>query len=338
MTSWLVNRDDLGMEAARIENTAIAASGGNRLRWHEIPAVLRFALADALGAAVVAAESRHGGFSPGLASVLTLEDGRTVFAKAINATRNEFTVEAIRTEGDVLQQLPLHVPAPRLLWTYDDGEWVALVTEAIDGHNPVQPWRRDELDRFLAGAIELATALTPSPIEARPIAEIDEFRVWAAMAADPAIVGRLAEWIRPRLRELADLDARWPMATAGDSLMHGDLRADNVVLTPDGRFVAVDWPSVLIGPAWLDLLVALPSIAMHGGGDPEDLWSSHPFAEMADPDAVDVALAGFAGLVLSRSMEPAPPLLPTIRDFQRVQGEVALRWLFRRLDRPQAPA
>jgi hypothetical protein len=115
--------------------------------------------------------------------------------------------------------------------------------------------------------------------------------------------------------------------------MHGDLRADNVVLTPDGRFVAVDWPSVCLGPPWLDLLAALPSIAMHGGGDPEELWSAHPFGATSDRDAVNVALAGFAGLVLARSLQPVLPLLPTVRDFQRVQGEVALRWLFGRLGR-----
>jgi hypothetical protein len=113
--------------------------------------------------------------------------------------------------------------------------------------------------------------------------------------------------------------------------MHGDFRSDNLVLKPDGGFVVVDWPSVAAGPAWLDLLLSLPSAAMHGAGDPDQLWRGHPLARGADPDAVNVALAGFAGMLLGRSLEAAPPLLPTIRDFQRGQAETTLRWLFGRL-------
>jgi hypothetical protein len=347
VTPVRVEQHDFPMDATSIE-TAVAAVGGNRLRWHEVADVVRDALASALGAPVVSANSRPGGFSPGLASVLTLADGRTVFAKAISVSRNDFTVAAIRRERDVLAALPAHVPASRLRWSYDDGDWVAIVTDAIDGHNPVQPWRRDELGRFLAAASVLAEALTPSPLTPCPLAasapgpaggavtaasicDEEEFRSWAAMAADPGAIVRLAPWIQPRVHDLAELDARWPAATSGESLMHGDFRADNVVLTPDGGFVAVDWPSVLVGPPWLDLLCALPSVAMHGGGDPEALWSGHPFGRAVDADMVNVALAGFAGLVLSRSLQPAPPLIPTIREFQRAQGEITLRWLYDRL-------
>ena len=75
------------MDVPKTDHPAVVASGGNRLRWHDVPAEVRFAIADGLGSPVVAAESRHGGFSPGLASVLRLEDGRSVFAKAINASR-----------------------------------------------------------------------------------------------------------------------------------------------------------------------------------------------------------------------------------------------------------
>ena len=309
---------------------AVAAVGGNRLRWHEIPDPVRSVLASELGSAVVAADNRPGGFSPGLASVLSLADGRRVFAKAINISRNEFTAGAIRREAEVLAALPAQVPAPRLHSTHDDGEWVALVTDAIDGHNPAQPWRSAELDRFLAAATVLAEALTPSPLAADAIWADPAFQVWPALADDPVATDRLAPWIIARAAELADLDRQWAAATAGESLMHGDLRADNVVLRPDGGFTAVDWPSVLRGAPWLDLLFALPSVAMHGGGDPESLWSGHPLAQRVDPDAVDVALAGFAGFLLRRSLQPPPPLLPTVREFQRVQAEVALRWLFHR--------
>lgn len=277
--------------------SAPLAVGGNRLRWAQLPGFVREAIEDALSARVVAAENKEGGFSPGLASVLTLDTGAKVFAKAVSLARNEFSAAAIRSEVRVLGALPDSVPAPRLRWSYDDGEWVALVTDAVDGQTPAQPWRAAELARFLDAATLLARSLTPSPIEAPAIADDPEFE------ADG-----------------------WQEATAGTALLHGDLRSDNFLLTGNG-FVVVDWPSVVLGPPWLDLLFALPSIAMHGGGDPQRLWSAHPFSREADPGAVDVALAGLARFFLDRSRQPVPPLLPTIRDFQRAQGEIVAAWL-----------
>jgi aminoglycoside phosphotransferase (APT) family kinase protein len=310
--------------------SAVAASGGSRLGWREISEDLRVALEGEFGGRVVATDGRSGGFSPGLASVLTFDSGRRIFVKAVNASRNTFSVDMIRAESRVLASLPAHVPAPRLRWTYDDGEWVALATDAVDGYNPGQPWTAGDLDRFLSAATTLAESLTPAPIDAPGIWADAEFSSWSCLADDPESA-RLAPWIRARIATLAALDARWPAATLGDSLMHGDFRADNLVLTPDGGFVVVDWPSVMTGPSWLDLLCALPSVAMHGGGEPGEVWARHPFARTTDPDAVNTVLAGFAGMALGRSLQPVPPLLPTIREFQRKQGEVALRWLFLRI-------
>jgi len=61
---------------------------GDRLRWGEVPEPVRRAVAGRLGAEVRAEDSRPGGFSPGVASRLTLADGRRVFVKAVNAGRN----------------------------------------------------------------------------------------------------------------------------------------------------------------------------------------------------------------------------------------------------------
>jgi aminoglycoside phosphotransferase (APT) family kinase protein len=309
-----------------MESIAIHAVGGNRLTWPEVPEHVRAAIESRAGAPVVDASSRTGGFSPALASVLALADGRTAFAKAVSRTRNDFSAAAIVREAEILAAMPPEVPAPRFIGAYDDGEWVALVIEAIDGRTPAQPWRRDELDRFLAATTVLADTLTPSPIAAAPYADfVDEFTRWAAI--DP---GDVDDRFRHRLDELIRLEAGWAPSVDGDSLLHGDLRSDNFLLTADG-FAVVDWPAVAVGAPWLDLLYALPSVTMHGGGDPDALWRASPLADAVDDDAVNAALAGVAGFFIGRSLEPPVPLLPTIREFQRVQGMVTLDWLGTRL-------
>ena len=347
----------------QMPSTAPLAIGGHRLTWPELPLALRHALEAAVGSPVVGAVSKEGGFSPALASVLTLADGTAVFAKAVNVSRNEFAVEALRREWVVLAGLPDDVPAPRLRWTFDDGDWVAMVIDAVDGRNPVQPWRSEELERFLEVATVLARRLSPSPIPAPVLAEgAASFTNWAALAAERVASERAADgravadravaepastecataecatpghgaferWWRAHAEQLIALERLWSAAAAGTALLHGDLRSDNVLLTRHG-FVVVDWPAVAIGAPWLDLVFSLPSVAMHGGGDPQELWRRHPLSRGVDPDAVNSALASIAGFFIARSREPAPPLLPTIREFQRAQGAAALAWLGRRL-------
>ncbi|QFZ23899.1 hypothetical protein [Saccharothrix syringae] len=99
-----------------------------------------------LGARVIRAVSRAGGFSPGLASRLDLADGRRAFAKAVGTG-----------------------------------------------------WRR---------------------LAAGPLPGIDP-------------------WAPARLDELAGLESRWAAAAAGTSLVHGDLRADNALLSPPPGLPAV---------------------------------------------------------------------------------------------------
>lgn len=323
--------------------SAPPAAGGNRLEWDDLPARIQAAVAAAAGAPVRAAASQPGGFSPGLAAVLRLGDGRSVFVKAVNAARNPQSPALHRREAEVLAALPASVPAPRLLWSYDDGDWVALMTEAVAGRLPAQPWRAAELASFLDLAAELADRLTPAPLAAPTVQEHFQraFTGWrrfaAAPAADsaahPAAADTLDSWARGQLDRLAGLEAQWAAAARGTTLLHADLRADNVLLTPDAA-VAVDWPHVCVGAGWLDLLFALPSIAMQGGGEPHRLWDAYPPARAADPDAVTAVLTAVVGYFLWQAGQPPPPNLPRVRRFQQAQGEAGLAWLRHRLEPP----
>lgn len=103
-----------------------------------------------------------------------------------------------------------------------------------------------------------------------------------------------------------------------------------MLLTGDGA-VVVDWPHACIGAAWVDLLIAIPSIVMHGGGDPERLWQRHRPGRDADPDAVTAVLTGITGYFLRAATQPPPLNLARVRAFQRAQGEAGLAWLRQRL-------
>jgi len=204
-----------------------------RLRWAEVPCQVRAAAESALGAAVTADAPQAGGFSPGLASRLTLADGRRVFAKAVSGGQNPRSPGLYRRETEVARALPERVPAPRLRWSYDDGDWVMLVFDDVDGVMPATPWRQEEFSRVMAALERLAEVLTPAPAGAVPIAGdlAENFRSWRVIAADPALAGRLDGWERANLPRLADLESRWQVAARGDPAA-----ADAVLAAAAGDF------------------------------------------------------------------------------------------------------
>lgn len=303
-----------------------------RLSWAGLPPRVRAAAEASLGAAVTEDFPQAGGFSPGLASRMVLADGRRVFAKAISSARNPRSPGLYRREIEVMKAIPPAAPVPGLRWSYDDGEWVLLVLDDVDGVMPSVPWRRDELARVLPALGRLAAVLTPAPAGALPIAADlgGNFRSWRVIAGDPGLAARIGSWEREHLEVLVRLESGWEPAAAGNTLLHADLRADNLLLTRDGVMV-IDWPYAVSGAAWVDGLLFLISAAADGGVDPQEAWAGYEPAGQAGPGAVNAVLAAAAGDFTYQSLLPAPKNLPSLREHQRVKGAAAAAWLRGRL-------
>lgn len=284
---------------------------------------------------MVGAATQPGGFSPGLAARLLLADGRRVFVKAVSGRINPHSPGMHRREARIAAALPPSVPTPRFLDSYDDGDWIALIFEDIEGTMPRTPWHQPELDRVLVAVGELTSRLTPSPVAVESVGELmpDVFAGWQGLAASVGSgqddLRDIDPWAQRHLAELASLEATSPAAAAGTTLLHADLRADNILLTPS-RVFFVDWPWASRGAAWVDLVFMLPSVAMQGGQKPWEIFDDHPLGRHAPPSAVTAVVAAAAGFMIRGSRLPPPPGLPTVRAFQRDQGVPALEWLKRR--------
>ncbi|MGW4527870.1 phosphotransferase [Amycolatopsis sp. NPDC004378] len=314
---------------AALPTSSLAPS---RLSWNDLPEQVREAAESALGAPVVRDIPQSGGFSPGLASRLVLGDGRRVFAKAISADRNPRSPGLYRREIEVMGSLPATVPAPKLRWCYDDGHWVMLVLDDIDGTMPTTPWLPEQFARVMAALEKLAEGLTPTPVPAMSIVDdlAENFRSWHTIAGDSALAGRVDEWACANLPRLVQLESGWASAARGDTLLHADLRADNLLLTADAVMV-VDWPYAVTGAPWVDGLLFLPSVAATSAIDPEQAWRGFRPAHAVDPDQVNAVLAAIAGDFLFQSLLLAPDNLPTLRAHQHEKGMAALGWLRRRI-------
>lgn len=326
------------MPERRPDPAAPPPAAGVRLEWDAAPAPLRAAVEQALGSPVVYAATQQSGFSPGVAARLRLADGRRAFVKAISPAQNPDSPAMHRREAAVSAALPAGAPVPRLLAVVDEGEqgWIALAFEDVEGRHPALPWRPDELERVLAALEELAEALTPAP----PLPGLERTAShafahmlcgWQRLAeGDPALRARLDPWSLRHLDALAELEAAAPAAVEGDTLLHFDTRADNLLL--DGERVwIVDWPHACTGAAWVDVALFAVSVAMQGGPPPEEMIARHPAARAAGPAAVSAALVSFAGFFTQRALLPPPPGLPTLRAFQAAHGVAARAWIARRL-------
>lgn len=305
-----------------------------RQAWAEVDAGLRADVEALLGAPVVAAESQPGGFSPGSADRVRLADGRRAFVKTGTDAVNPDVVGIHRREAAISALLPPEIPAPRFLGVVDHGDRIALILEDVEARHPHTPWVRDELVAVLGALGSVAERPVPAAEAIVDMATVAGHygSGWSRIDRVPSLPGTLPGWVAERLPWLRDEGLRMPDAVAGDRLVHHDVRADNVLLRPDGSVVLIDWPWAARGAGWLDALTLLFNVRyLDPEADVEAVVAEHPvFAGMPALDA-DRVLIGIAGHFLAVSQEPDVPGIPTLRAFQYDQAVAILGWLQERL-------
>lgn len=312
------------------------AFSGQRLDWRDLPRRVRESISRLAGSQVTAERTATEGFSPGFVAVLELADGRDVFVKAVSPEINPSSVELARREVVVAAALPPEVPAPRLLWSGEEDDWLLLGFESVHGRSPEMPWRPSDLADVLDAVDALADA-EPLPGHRLPRTDdllADDLTGWRRLshgpASDRALLagqGPVTQWAVDHLTELVRWEQEAPAVCGGDGLVHGDMRADNVMIDDHRHVWLIDWPHASVGAPWLDLAFMLPSVELQGGGDPATLFASRAVSDGVSRDDLRAVLSGLAGHLVWGSLQPAPAGVPNLRPFQAAQGEATLRWL-----------
>jgi hypothetical protein len=295
--------------------------------WNDLPPAVRAAIADRLCAPITAATSAGGGFTRAFAAVLRTGSGERAFVKA--APLDEPTADWYAREAALTGALPGAVRAARPRWTLAEAGYFVLCLEAVDGHVPELPWSPHELDAALdawstaADALArptpelLATGLPPLSAVAR-----EEFAWWTEIEAGREPMPPLPDWATARLGELAALERMLPTVVAGQGMLHGDLRVDNVMIDPAGAAWLCDWTWPCLGAPWFDAVTLLVSAYASG------LDADARLARWRPPDeGVDAALAAMSGYWLVRAAGEATSASPHSRQHHRFSGGQALAWL-----------
>ena len=318
------------------------AHTSSRPAWAELPAVVRATAERLAGGAVVAADpSVTSGFSGAFAGRVTLADGRRRFVKA-GSPAQPHVIAALTQEAKVLGRLPAGLPAPGLVGFDRVEEWCVLVLEAVAGRMPGSPWTPAEVDAVHDTCLVVAELGTPSTLGGRDFGD--------RLAKDPVIIevgqamGRssldltdrpeLPPWFARHQRRVGELVLDAGSRFDGDTICHGDLRPDNLLVdldgAPSGPVTIVDWNWVGTAASWVDWFGLLPLMAAQGI-DVGALIGGSPLTRDVDPDDLDAYLAVVAAYMLAEVHRPPPPgCTPALRRHQALMATVFLDLLGQR--------
>jgi hypothetical protein len=232
-------------------------------------------------------------------------DGTRAFLKL---ARIDPSPQWLRDEAAVLSTIQSGA-APRYI-AFEDGSEPLLVLEDLMPARWPPPWQNGDVEAVLAALAEVAQARADVPL-----LEDEDLNGWRTIASDsePFLSTDLrdAAWLERMLPTLLAATEAAPLA--GDSLLHCDVRSDNLCVK-DGHVVLVDWNHARIGNARFDIAFWLPSLVLERGPKPQRF-------------GVDDLAPVVAGFFAARAGLPRPAGAPRVREFQRAQAAVALDWV-----------
>lgn len=264
---------------------------------------------------VVGARAARRGYTPAQRWLVELGDARTAFVKA---AVNDLTAGWLRSEHRVYATLDADF-LPALIGWDDDGRLPLLVLEDLSADHWPPPWHVGQADTVRA-TLERVHATEP-PVGVPELGDLLAADGWRTVAADPApflSTGVASDaWLERALPALLDAEATFPLQ--GESLLHVDVRSDNLCLRDD-RAILVDWNHACRGNPEIDLAFWLPSLELEGGPSPEAIL----------PAAPGVA-AVVSGYFAARAGLPPVPDAPGVRPIQVAQLGPAVAWASRAL-------
>ena len=306
----------------------------SRPRWGDLPSAVRGKVTRFLGEKVISEEPQVGGYTPAVASLLTTSSGRSLFCKAMP---QEHPLGAtLAAEAAVAASAPAGAALPGLVWEGTEGGWRVVVFTAVRGRHVNLSPGSGEVAAVVSALDGLAGDLTPCPLSTAPTARETLSPLlsgWSSLREQTP--PGLAPWALANLERLASLEGVWVDHADGDTLTHGDIRADQLLIDARKRVWVVDWAYPCRGAAWIDAVELVPHLIMaeHTAEEAEkQLAGSVRFAS-APGVAVDsfaVAAAGY----WARACRLAPPPGAggaRLRAFQARAADAALAWVRYRL-------
>lgn len=225
----------------------------DRIEWHDLPATTRAAVERHTGPVETAETAPHGVMSR-LACTVHTPAGRAF----IKGTRHDDPQAWVyRHEARVTRCAPL---APRVLWEAEAGGWVLYGYEYIKGRHPDLTSGSDDVTALLRTLTATSQVPWPKALNKKPL----------------------------HTRWTAFLPKDVPHGLQGQVVAHTDMSPHNMLMTPDGKLLLLDWALACPAPAWADTALTVPRLisAGHTPDQAEIHAKQVPAYRTADPATV----------------------------------------------------
>jgi hypothetical protein len=318
--------------------------------WSDVPIELREALARLAGAPFVDATIAWGGYGPSATFILTTADNRKLFIKGTHPGFTEMGTKAFFTELSYYESLPeLAEFGPTFRGAAHHEDWHLMMLDYVERTREVPPWTDDAVEstlamlaRFHAGTPARAHEILPlaeQQVESisftslyggnsgwKALADIRRREEFLALFLDYTDTAR---WLDAHLADFIGLEAEASHIGGPRAWVHHDVRSDNLLFSDSGEPLLVDFPYLAIGPALMDVVCFLPSLAGEGGPQPAEALRLYERMSGHSFDARDIAItiAAVAGFFATRAGQPDLPGLPRLRWVQKLQLFPSLEWL-----------
>jgi len=178
----------------------------------------------------------EGGYTNALKYIVTFSDGSSFFVKS---AADDETAKWLRAEYQIYSSLSVSFLPHCIAWI-DQGHPILVLEDLSAGMWP-PPWREDMIQRTLSLLSDLAqiTPVLPLPSLASILPQLNG---WKQIATDPKAFLNLgfvtSAWWDRSFAFLCATELH--VSLEGDSLVHTDIRSDNLCFLPD-RTVLIDW-------------------------------------------------------------------------------------------------
>jgi hypothetical protein len=200
-----------------------------------------------------------------------LKDGSKVFVKAATDASTE---SWLRNEHLALSSVRGKFMPEVISWNEQPGGYPVLITRDLsDAYWPAShagvSWRTGDFERLMEGLAELRNI---EDVHLIPAITNEEYAAWLAIAENPESFLQLnfctRKWFNHAITPLIEAEKNYDRT--GESLVHGDVRSDNVCFA-GSQMILVDWSHATRGNALYDIANLLPTLHLEGGPEPFDL-------------------------------------------------------------------
>jgi thiamine kinase-like enzyme len=242
--------------------------------------------------------------------VMQFQNGSSAFVK--HAT-DEQTANWLTSERRIYELVQGNFLPELIGW--DGGEYPILILQDISAGHTAPPWSAKYIERVLRLLDTLATVKMPEGFPAL-VNYPEPFDGWQQITRRRSQFLELglvsAEWLERALPVL--VEAETGVDLGGDSLVHTDIRSDNICFHRDCTQL-VDWNWACKGNPKFDLISWLPSLHAEGGPPPWEFT-------LAQPNLIAMQ----AGYLANRTSRPPMKQQESIRHLQLAQLRSALPW------------